>query len=212
MSEQDPSPRRQISLGFTPEQCPEGTHICYLYSDEDERKRFMAAFVSSGIKQGEAVVYLADAAPEMLEMATAELCTEASPAPGQFTAATSVETYCPNGQFVPRTMLDTLHQMYTSGMAKYSGVRGTGEMTWALRDIPGSERLIEYEAGINKLLMTDHLTVLCQYDTRRFSGATIFELLNVHPVMIVNGQIMRNPFYVAPLPGDAATNDQRDGQ
>jgi hypothetical protein len=26
----------------------------------------------------------------------------------------------------------------------------------------------------------------------------VFELLNVHPIMIVHGQIMRNPFYVPP--------------
>jgi hypothetical protein len=212
MSTQDPLPQRQISLGFTAEPYPEGIHICYLYSDEEERRRFMEAFVSSGIKEGEAVVYLADAAPEMLEAATAGLCPGAPLLPGQFTAATAVETYCPNGQFVPQTMLDTLHAMYTSGTATCNGVRGTGEMSWALHNIPGSERLIEYEAGINKLLLTDHFTVLCQYDLRRFSGATIFELLNVHPFMVVNGQIMRNPFYVAPVPDGGATNENRNAQ
>jgi hypothetical protein len=212
MSTHAPSPQRHISLGFTPERYPEGIHICYLYSDEEERRRFMAAFVSSGIQQGEAVVYLADAAPEMLDLATAGLCTGTAPAQGQFTAATAAETYCPTGRFVPQAMLDTLHEIYTCRAATCEGVRGTGEMSWALHHIPGSERLIEYEAGINELLLNDRFTVLCQYDIRRFSGATIFELLNVHPFMIVSGQIMRNPFYVAPVPGHGATYENRDDQ
>jgi hypothetical protein len=158
------------------------------------------------------VLYLADAAPEMLELATAALCAEAPPSPGQFTAATAMETYCPDGQFVPQAMLDTLHEAYAGRAPACTGMRGTGEMGWALHNVPGSERLIEYEGGINKLLLTDHLTVLCQYDIRRFSGATIFELLNVHPIMIVNGQIMCNPFYVAPVPGDGAADEHRDDQ
>jgi hypothetical protein len=198
MSTQNPSPQRQISLGFTTEQYPEGKHICYLYSNEDECKRFMEAYVSSGIKQGDAVVYLVDATPEMPELATAGLCPEAAP--------------CPNGRFVPQVMLGTLHELYTSRAAECEGARVTGEMGWALHNIPGSERLIEYEGGINKLLLTDHFTELCQYGLRRFNGAMISELPNVHPVMIVNGQIMRNPFHVAPVPGDGATDENRDRQ
>ena len=31
--------RRHVCLGFTDERYPEGTHICYLYSDDEERRR-----------------------------------------------------------------------------------------------------------------------------------------------------------------------------
>jgi hypothetical protein len=39
------------------------------------------------------------------------------------------------------------------------------------------------------------ITVMCQYDLRLFDGAMMFEVMNVHPVMIVGGQIFHNPFY-----------------
>jgi hypothetical protein len=206
---------RQVSLGFTPDLYPEGTHICYLYDDEKERKRFMSAFVSSGIEEREAVTYLADAAPEMLQRAIEGLgiATPSRELQDQFTVATAVETYCPGGRFVPQTMLDRLRDMYALHCAAgYAGARATGEMTWALYDIPGSDRLIEYEGRINDLLKTYPLTVICQYDTRKFDGATIFEVLSVHPIMIVNGQIMRNPFYVPSDQYSGAKSGTREGK
>jgi hypothetical protein len=206
---------RQVSLGFTPDLYPEGTHICYLYDDDEERKRFMSAFVSSGIDEQEAVTYLADAAPDALERAI-EALGIVRPAQGEqdhFTIASAVETYCPGGRFVPQTMIDRLRELYSHNHAAgYAGTRVTGEMTWALHDIPGSDRLIDYEGQVNNVVKTHPVTVLCQYDTRKFDGATIFELLNVHPMMIVHGQLMRNPFYVPPDQYFGAKSGVRDGK
>jgi hypothetical protein len=185
-----------------------------LYDNEEERKHFMSAYVSSGIDEREAVTYLADAAPDMLERAIEELGIAAplQEQQDQLSVATAVETYCPGGRFVPETMLDCLRDMYAFHRATgYAGARVTGEMTWALHDIPGSDRLIEYEGRINDLLETYPLTAICQYDTRRFDGATIFEVLSVHPIMIVHGQIMRNPFYIPPDQYSGAKNGARDG-
>jgi hypothetical protein len=39
---------------------------------------------------------------------------------------------------------------------------------------------------------------MCQYDARRFDGATLFKVLQVHPYMVAQGQIVRNPFYLKP--------------
>jgi hypothetical protein len=200
-----PTGRRSIPLGFTPELFPEGTHICYLYSDEDERKRFMADYVHSGIDNNESVIYVPDSGTDTLERAVAELGIVPSQAANdQLTLAAAMDIYFPSGEFVPETVLDHLREMYASVPHEFQGARCAGEMTWALRDLPGIDRLVEYEARINGVLKDYPLTTLCQYDTRKFSGATIFELLNVHPIMIVHGQIMRNPFYVPPTePPDA---------
>lgn len=208
--------KRQISLGFTPDLYPEGTHICYLYNDEEERKRFLTAFVSSGIEEKESVNYVADAppAPDLLERAIEEL---GLPEPSQkqqdqLIVRPAVEIYCPEGKFVPEAMLARLRDIYACyHTAGFSGVRGSGEMSWALHGIPGSDRLVEYEARINDLVKDVPLTILCQYDTRKFDGGTIFEILNVHPIMIVRGQIMRNPFYVPPEQYFAEKNAARNG-
>jgi hypothetical protein len=199
------TPLRMIPLGFAPELYPEGTHICYLYSDEEERKRFISMYLSSGIDELEAVTYVADTGVELLEHVIEELGI-APPLrqQEQFMVATAMETYFPDGRFVPENMLDHIRDMYASVPADFAGARATAEMSWALHDIPGVERLIEYEARINDVLKTHPMTTLCQYDTRKFSGGMIYDLLNVHPIMIVHGQIMRNPFYVAPVENSRA--------
>jgi hypothetical protein len=86
----------------------------------------------------------------------------------------------------------------TARKAGYRGSRACGEMTWALRSIPGSDRLLEYEALINTISETFPYFGMCQYDARLFDGATLFKVLQVHPYMVAQGQIVRNPFYVLP--------------
>jgi hypothetical protein len=39
---------------------------------------------------------------------------------------------------------------------------------------------------------------VCQYDANRFDGATILKCLEVHPYMIVHGQVVHNPYYITP--------------
>ncbi|MBF0539523.1 MAG: hypothetical protein HQL03_14855, partial [Nitrospirae bacterium] len=51
----------------------------------------------------------------------------------------------------------------------------------------------------NKLVLDYPFSALiCQYDAKMYSGATIFDVLSVHPFMVVKGQILRNPYYVPP--------------
>lgn len=202
MATQVLKPRRQVALGFTPELFPEGTHICYLYSDDDERMRFMSDYVASGVENQESVTYIVDAPAEVLGKVVDQrhITAAAHDHQDKLSLKSALETCCPGGYFDPEQMLGTLRDVYTSHPESCVGARLAAEMTWALRHLPGTERLVEYEGRINELLKTYPLTTLCQYDTRRFSGATIFQLLNVHPIMIVHGQIMRNPFYVLPGP------------
>jgi hypothetical protein len=60
------------------------------------------------------------------------------------------------------------------------------------------ERLMEYEAMVNDVLVTHPITAICQYDANCFDGATILDVLRVHPMMIVQGQIVRNYYYMKP--------------
>jgi hypothetical protein len=51
---------------------------------------------------------------------------------------------------------------------------------------------------MNAVLEKNPLTVICQYDARRFSGELIMDMLSVHPMMIVRGQLVKNPYYIEP--------------
>lgn len=193
---------RTISLGFTEQEFPAGTHMCLIYSDDAERRSLVSRFLGAGLECGDQVSYFADSASpdevsDWLAQRGLEIPPEASG--NQLSILDAEETYCPEGRFDPDPMLDKLRGNYT--LARESGYRGSrvcGEMAWALRGIPGSERLIEYEAKVN-LVVTEHpVTAICQYDANLFDGATILDVLLVHPMMVVHGQVVENPYYVRP--------------
>jgi hypothetical protein len=107
--------------------------------------------------------------------------------------------YCPGGRFSPEVMFETLREFRReSDTAHYNGVRVSGEMGWALRGIPGSDRLLEYEAGVNYVLPETGITAMCQYDANIWDGATILHILRVHPMMVVHGHVVQNPYYMTP--------------
>jgi hypothetical protein len=195
-------PPRQVPLGFTDERFPAGTHMCLIYDNDDDRRQLIGKFLGSGLAEGEKVAYFADTATPA---EAAAWLTEAgvggpnSAEASGFSISDAGETYCPNSRFVPEEMLDTLRAFHGAVIEEGRvGGRVSGEMSWALRGIPGSDRLIEYEALVNDVLATHPITAICQYDADRFDGATIFDVLRVHPAMVVGGQVLRNPYYMDP--------------
>lgn len=193
---------RMISLGFTAERFPAGTHMCYIYNDDTERRDVVSKYVESGLRGHEKVGYFVDlVSPGDMPADPSALGIDL---PSDIDArglsiTPTLDTYCPDGTFLPERMLEKLRSMYRGSIAEgYAGARAGGETSWALQGIPGSERLIEYEARINTIVAEYPTTVVCQYDARRFDGATLFDVLNVHPMMIVRGQVVRNPYYVEP--------------
>lgn len=194
--------RRHICLGFTDERYPEGTHICYLYNDDEERRRILPLFARHALLEHECFNYVADvpdAAGLPRVMDELDLANAGRGLPGRIDIATVSEGYYPDGRFDPDAMLARLRAAYEQCIAAgQTGARFAGEMTWALRGIPGADRIIECESRINDLVRTTPVTVMCQYDLRQFDGAMMFDVMSVHPVMIVGGHILRNPFYQHP--------------
>jgi hypothetical protein len=187
------------NMGFTSESFPAGTHMCLIYSQESERRKIIGKFLESGLLAQEKVAYFADTlSQEEVRSWLLDMGIDLPESEG-FSITDAAKTYSPSGEFVPETMLSTLREFY--GQAKRSGypnARVSGEMSWALKGIPGSERLMEYEALVNEVLVTHPVTAICQYDANRFSGGAILDVLKVHPMMVVHGQIVQNPFYMKP--------------
>ena len=96
-------------------------------------------------------------------------------------------------------MLDRLKSFHDESLELgYSGSRVIGEMSPKVPGGAGGERLGEYEARVTLLQRERPVTTVCQYDVNHFDGATIMEILRVHPLMIIRGQILSNPFHIEP--------------
>jgi hypothetical protein len=189
-----------ISVGFSRERFHEGAHMCLVFRDESERREIVSKFVQSGLLEGERVLYFADIVePREVVDWLGTLDVDVSPALASqaFSVDAAAETYCPDGTFDPDRMCGKLKDAYSTAKTEgYPMARVTGEMSWALRGYPGSERLMEYEARINKVVQTHPITAMCQYDANKFDGDLIFKALQVHPYMVMNAQLVKNPYYV----------------
>lgn len=192
----------EVDLGFTKLTSPGGLHICLIYNDEEERKEIVQNFTQSGLNSFEKVAYFADQ-PKPLDVTEwlqqYNVQVNGNLKPGQLLLATASETYTPDKVFNPDDMLAKLEAIYHVAKEDgFNGCRGSGEMTWALNGLPGSDRLLEYESRINNVIIDHPLIVMCQYDATRFNGATILGVLKVHPYMIVKGLVVQNPYYETP--------------
>jgi len=191
---------RSVAIDFKGE-LPEGScHLCLIFDDDEQREKIASAYISEGLRKGELVRYFADASsPQDIRAWLARMGVELPEegAGGPFSISASMDAYCPHGRFAPEEMIGGMLPRYERAkMAGYSGSRSCGEMTWALKGIPGSEKLLAYEAMLNTVGGDFPHSGMCMYDARLFDGATLFKVLQVHPYMIARGQIVRNPFYL----------------
>ncbi len=197
------NPGKGIDFGFTTERFPEGIHLCLIYDQEEEREMIVSEYMSAGLRNGEKVRYFADTtSPEKVQSWLAEMGVDLPEAVenGQFGIFKAQNAYCTaEGRFDPQEMIAGMIPKYEQAKkAGYTGMRSCGEMTWTLHGIPGSERLLEYEVMLNEVHYPFPHSGMCQYDARVFDGATLFNILKVHPWMVVRGKVVQNPYYLSP--------------
>jgi len=192
----------QVALGFTDGRYPAGVHICHFFTTDTERRAALEAFIAAGLRADEQVACFSDA----MDTATLDAHLDAhalsgphARATGQLTLQAATDVYFADAHFEPEHMLALLKAFDASAHdAGRSAARVIGEMDAAVTDIAGGDRLLEYEARVTLLLRDHPVTSVCQYDARRFDGATLMDILKVHPMMVMHGKVVHNPFFIAP--------------
>ena len=193
-----------------------GDHLCCIYETEEEHRAVLTPFLRQGLERGEKVVYIVDA--RTAETVLGYLRDDGlAPEPylerGQLTILTRDDAYMREGVFDPDGMIALLRTETEQALAEgYSALRITGEMTWALRGLPGSERLIEYEARLNEFFPGSRCLAICQYDRRRFDSEVLLDVLRTHPIAVIGTEVYDNFYYMSPaelLGSDVATAELR---
>lgn len=194
--------RAPIDLGFAKARVPMGTHVCQIYDDVSERDDALQRFLSRGLSNGEAAACFSEnVSEEALDAWFAKdgLSLAEEKASGRFKLAGANAVYFEGGRFDPDRMLALLTKFHEDSVAAdRPGARVIGEMSPEINRVPGGSRLFEYESRVNRLLRDHPVTAVCQYDAHAFDGATIMDVLSVHPMMVVRGAVILNPFYLPP--------------
>ena len=189
-----------------------GDHLCCLYRTEEEHMSLFTPFLRQGLEQHEKVVYIVDthtakAVLDYLRNDGVEVDTYLKS--GQLSILTVHETYMRAGIFDPDRMITLLKTETERALAEgYSALRLTGEMSWALHGLSGSERLIEYETKLNKVLPGSKCLAMCQYDCGQFNSKLILDVIATHPIVVFGTEIYDNFYYM--LPKDFLGPDRYD--
>jgi len=197
----DTNALRAVPLGFTEESVAPGIHFCYIYNDDAQRRKTIAKFLKSGLLGKQKILCLHDTqtAGEILAD-MAELGLDMPAHAKDMVLKEALAAYCSDGQFSTSAMMALTESFCQQALKEgYAGVRATGEVAWSLAQAAViREDVMEYEAQINEVFKKYPYTACCQYDARLFDGQTILDVLSVHPMMVVRGQIVKNPFYIEP--------------
>ena len=80
---------------------------------------------------------------------------------------------------------------------KYSLLRWVGVMSWALKKVPSTETLMEWESHCN--CVDDPAAIfLCQYELPMFRGNVVMDAMKTHPICVISDVIHQNPYYQDP--------------
>jgi len=179
-----------------------GDHLCCLYETEEEHRAVLTPFLRQGLERGEKVVYFVDAhtAETILGYLRDDgLDLEPHLTSGQLAILTRDDAYLREGIFDPEAMITLLRSETGQALAEgYPALRVTSEMTWTLRGLPGSDRLIEYEARLSESFPDSKCLIICQYDQRRFDPEVLLDVLRTHPIAVVGTEVYDDFYYMPP--------------
>lgn len=193
------SSQAALSLGIGGHTCTWGTHLCALYESDEEHDALFCNVAHQGDLEGSLqVVVHTTPTPARFE---AEYAARFPPdgahtrEPTRFEIHPADQIYYPEGRFGLDTISQRWRQFTARAAAERRTIRFTADMDWALKDVPGKELLIPYEAKLDDYLFNKPFLTICAYDLRRFSGATVMGVLRTHRYTISRGMIVENPYY-----------------
>jgi len=179
-----------------------GEHLCCLYASEEEHRALLSPFIRQGLERYEKVVYMVDdhTAEQILSYLDADgVGVDPYLNRRQLTVLSSDESYLLGGVFDPERMVARLRSETERAVEEgYKALRVAVEMSWALKGLPGSERIIEYEAKLYTFYPGSRCLAICQYDRRKFYAGVLLEVLATHPLAVIGTEVYENFYYMPP--------------
>ena len=179
-------------------------HLCLFFRGHQERWEAFRPFFLKHLRAGHPTVYIYSKSTreEMRERVESEgIDFDDVTRKGLLTLFPASQAYLKNETFTPEYMLSFMRmQIIRKKEEKQPAHLIVGEMDWFFSGIEGADRIHEYEAALNDLLLEHpQTTIVCHYDLSRFSGADVFDACCSHPGVAYRKQLQ--PGYFAPPAG-----------
>jgi hypothetical protein len=179
---------------------PVGDHICAFYRGQDERNEILLPFLRQGLDDGDkSICVIESMRPDEMLAALGEAPGDGGNA-GSLDVMTPEQTYLRGGHFSMPAMLEYWRIGVESALAesRYRFVRVAGEMPRALVEKPDLDEFLAYESELNRFAPRYPQAILCLYDLDRFGGRVFLTIMRTHPIVLLNGTVLENPYYLDP--------------
>ncbi|MEN2489343.1 MEDS domain-containing protein [Flavobacterium sp. B11] len=178
-------------------------HICGFFDSREQQYEVIIPYILEGLEANDKVINILEGnrhGEHCRCLADNGISIAEKLSSGQLEVMASENSYIKDGEFAADKMYKMLEQtLLSASRAGYDSVRACGDMVWALKNLPGTDELLEYEARLNLLTPQHSVSLICMYDISSFSSNTLTDILLTHPYVIKDGKISKNPHYVEPL-------------
>lgn len=178
-------------------------HICAFFDSLDERYEVIVPYMQEGLANNERVLNIVERSAHDEHcscLSKGGIDVETNLAGDLLQIVATEDTYLQGGSFAADKMYGLVEEALIAARNDgHNSLRACGDMTWALKNLPGTDELMEYEAKLNQLTPRYSCSLVCMYDVNRLSAIAMVDVLATHPYVILNGKIHANPHYIDPM-------------
>jgi hypothetical protein len=186
-----------LSLGWSEDTVPLGTHVCYFYSGDDVLKRTLA-FVRAGLDQpGEVGVIFADESRFDGLLAWLQEDYEGH-----------VRDHVASGKLlliggapdIPSLLANIGGKLDSAVARGCTAIRFLGFIAWGAPGWPDDRTILEFESRVNDVVMSYPAVIICTYGVPTLSGPRLIQGgLRTHPVVMIGDTLLTaSPLYLPP--------------
>jgi PAS domain-containing protein len=177
-------------------------HPCVIYESAEELAHSFVPYLRSGLLRGQRCIYFVDEnTPEFVIDSMQADGFDLRPYidSGAFFVITTKDAHIKDQLVDEMKMVsywkNAINEAHEAG---FDGLRAAVEMTWALSGHSGREILCPYESRLNAFMNDHNVTVACQYHRHKFTADKLKTVIQTHPIVIAENEILRNPNCVEP--------------
>ena len=188
-------------------------HVCAFFRNHDEEYAALVPFIKQGLSVGDGAFHTLEPTTEARHVARLEaggVDVKEHQRHGALEVCNWNETHLLGGRFIPDTTLAFYRRVIQAG--KQRGLQRTRfftQMGWAAHGFARAEQLLEYEAQANYAWLGKSGPidpVICSYDLSLFGADMLVGVMQTHPMVLIDGVVQDNPFFVEP---DEFLHDRR---
>ena len=179
-----------------------GHHICSIFNTNEQQFLPLISFFNEGLTSKQKCLYIlgAQTAYDVInEFDSRGVRVRDYADSKQLVFLTKDETYLRDGYFEADKMISIIKKIENQSLSEgYTGVRGSGDMTWAIGDPLVKEKMFNYEIKLNQLLSEGKIAAFCRYDERKFPKELLIKAIRTHPYLIIYGKFYENKYFYSP--------------